>query len=123
MIEDTHKRMAKEFNPAGGSWKRDMMPRTAMVFLDSTTEKAKVAAEKAWVTYWKAMEGTLDQKKVDQAVQNTLAGSAEDLAKAIRTKYDPNDRLMLWFDFNSHDNAFIKKSMIDFMEKVAPQLG
>jgi alkanesulfonate monooxygenase SsuD/methylene tetrahydromethanopterin reductase-like flavin-dependent oxidoreductase (luciferase family) len=123
VIEDTHKRMAKEYHPAGGEWRRDMMPRTAMVFLDSTTAKAKAAAEKAWVTYWKAMEGTLDQKKVDQAVENTLAGSAEDLARAIRGKYDAKDRLMLWFDFNNHDNAFIKKSMVDFMEKVAPNLG
>ena len=123
VIEETHKRMAQGYHPAGGAWTRDKMPRTAMVFLDETTEKAKLAAEKAWVTYWKAMEGTLDQKKVDQAVENTLAGSAEDLVQAIRTKYHPQDRLMLWFDFNTHDNAYIKKSMIDFMEKVAPKLG
>jgi alkanesulfonate monooxygenase SsuD/methylene tetrahydromethanopterin reductase-like flavin-dependent oxidoreductase (luciferase family) len=123
VIEDTHKRMEKEYHPSGGGWRRELMPRTAMIFIDSTTEKAKAAAEKAWVTYWKAMEGTLDQKKVDQAVENTLAGSPEDLANAIRAKYNPSDRLMLWFDFNNHDNAFIKKSMIDFMEKVAPRLG
>lgn len=123
VIEDTHRRMAKEYHHSGGAWRRDMMPRTAMVFLDSTTEKAKQAAQKAWVTYWQAMEGTLDQKKVAQAVENTLAGNADDLAEAIRGKYDANDRLMLWFDFNNHNNEAIKKSMIDFMEKVAPQLG
>lgn len=123
IIEDTHRRMAQEYHPAGGPWTRDMMPRTAMVFLDSTTAKAKAAAQKAWVTYWKAMEGTLDQKKVDQAVENTLAGSAEDLAEAIRAKYHPDDRLMLWFDFNSHDSVAIQKSMRDFMTEVAPKLG
>lgn len=122
VIEQTHARMAKEYHPSGGPWRRDLMPRTAMVFLDSTTEKAKKAAERAWVTYWKAMEGTLDQKKVDQAVSNTLAGDPKDLADQIRAKYHPDDRLMLWFDFNNHDNEFVKKSMVDFMEKVAPQL-
>ena len=98
------------------------MPRTAMIFLDTTTERAKRAAEKAWNTYWKAMEGTIDQRKVDQAVSNTLAGDATDLAAQIKAKYHPEDRLMLWFDFNNHDNEAIKRMMIDFKEKVAPQL-
>ncbi len=122
VIEETHRRMTEQYHPAGGPWRRELMPRTAMVFLDETTEKAKAAAEKAWVTYWKAMEGTLDQKKVDQAVENTLAGSPEALADAIRSKYHPQDRLMLWFDFNNHDNEFIKKSMTTFMDKVATKL-
>lgn len=128
VIEQTHQRMAKVYHPDGGAWRRDLMPRTAMVFLDATpglsreerTVKAKVAADKAWRNYWKAMEGTLDQKKVDQAVGNTLAGSPEDLAEQIIEKYHPDDRLMLWFDFNNHDNAQVKKSMVDFMEKVVP---
>jgi alkanesulfonate monooxygenase SsuD/methylene tetrahydromethanopterin reductase-like flavin-dependent oxidoreductase (luciferase family) len=123
VIDATHARMAKQYHPAGGPWRRDLMPRTAMVFIEDTTAKAKAAAEKAWVTYWKAMEGTLDQKKVDQAVENTLAGSPDDLAAAINAKYHPEDRLMLWFDFNTHDNAAIKRSMSTFMKHVAPQLG
>lgn len=122
VIEETHRRLREQYHPSGGPWRRDLMPRTAMVFVDETTEKARAAAERAWVTYWKAMEGTLDQKKVEQAVANTLAGSPEDLAAAIRAKYHPEDRLMLWFDFNNHDNEFIKKSMITFMEKVAPRI-
>jgi alkanesulfonate monooxygenase SsuD/methylene tetrahydromethanopterin reductase-like flavin-dependent oxidoreductase (luciferase family) len=122
VIEDTHKRMSEQYHPSGGKWRRELMPRTAMIFLDDTTEKAKHAAEKAWATYWKAMEGTIDNKKVEQAVENTLAGTPEDLAEAIRAKYHSEDRLMLWFDFNSHDNEAIKKSMVAFMEKVAPRL-
>lgn len=131
VIEATHARMAKDYHPSGGPWRRDLMPRTTMIFLDATpglsseeqTAKAKKAAERAWVTYWKAMEGTIDQKKVDQAVSNTLAGSPEVLVEAIRAKYHPEDRLMLWFDFNNHDNEAIKQSMRIFMEKVAPRLG
>lgn len=131
VIEETHKRMAKEYHPAGGAWTRDLMPRTAMVFLDATpgwssearTQKARQAAEKAWVNYWKAMEGTLDQKKVDQAVENTLAGSPDVLAEMINKKYHKDDRLMLWFDFNNHDNEALKRAMADFMEQVAPRLN
>lgn len=122
VIEQTHARLTRDYHPDGGPWRRDLMPRTAMVFLESTNEKAKAAASKAWVTYWKAMEGTLDQKKVDQAVSNTLAGDAKSLADQIRAKYHPDDRLMLWFDFNNHDNEAVKRSMIDFMEKVAPNI-
>ena len=122
VIEATHERMKTQYHAEGGPWRRDLMPRTAMVFLDTTTEKAKAAAERAWVTYWKAMEGTLDQKKVDQAVANTLAGDVKTLTELIRAKYHPEDRLMLWFDFNSHDNEAIKTSMITFMEEVAPRL-
>ncbi len=120
VIEATHKRMEQQYHRAGGPWRRDLMPRTAMVFLDSTTDKAKKAAEKAWATYWKAMEGTLDARKVEQAVGNTLAGDAEELARQIKAKYHKDDRLMLWFDFNNHDNEFIKKSMTDFKNKVVP---
>lgn len=130
VIEETHKRMSEQYHPAGGPWRRDLMPRTAMIFLDATpglsseeqTAKAKKAAAKAWENYWRAMEGTLDQKKVDQAVENTLAGSPEVLTELIRNKYHRDDRLMLWFDFNNHDNEGLKKAMTVFMEKVAPRL-
>jgi hypothetical protein len=40
----------------------------------------------------------------------------------IREKYHPEDRLMLWFDFNNHDNEFVKDSMRVFQEKVIPEL-
>lgn len=123
VIEQTHHRMKQNYHPSGGPWRREFMPRTAMVFLESTTERAKQAAERAWATYWKAMEGTLDQRKVDQAVGNTLAGDWQDLAAQIKAKYHPEDRLMLWFDFNNHDNESIKRSMTEFIEKVVPQVN
>jgi alkanesulfonate monooxygenase SsuD/methylene tetrahydromethanopterin reductase-like flavin-dependent oxidoreductase (luciferase family) len=131
VIEQTHQRMQTVYHPGGGAWSRDLMPRTAMIFLDATpglssearTAKAVKAAERAWVNYWTAMEGTLDQKKVDQAVGNTIAGSPEVVLQQIRYKYHPQDRLMLWFDFNNHDNADVMRSMTAFMEQVAPALN
>lgn len=130
VIEETHQRMAREYHPSGGKWRRDLMPRTCMIFLDTTkgwssearTEKAKKAAEKAWANYWKAMEGTIDSRKVEQAVSNTLAGSPEVLAEQIKAKYHPDDRLMLWFDFNNHDNEDVKSMLREFMNQVAPRL-
>lgn len=126
VIEETHERMRKAYQ---GSWQRDLMPRTAMVFVDDgpgsseeKTKRAKEQAVKAWATYWKAMEGTIDNKKVEQAVDNTLAGSPEQLVNLIKDKYHPEDRLMLWFDFNNHDNEMVKSSMRTFMQKVAPHL-
>lgn len=128
VIEETHARMRQHYHASGGTWERWMMPRTAMVFVDATpgsssearTKKAKQAAEAAWKTYWQAMEGTLDQKKVQDAVANTLAGDPTELARQIREKYHQDDRLMLWFDFNNHDNEQIKNSMRVFYEQVAP---
>lgn len=130
VIEETHQRMKEHYHPAGGGWQRWMMPRTAMVFVDATpglsdearTQKAKASAEAAWKTYWQAMEGTIDDSKVRDAVANTLAGSPSELARQIREKYHKDDRLMLWFDFNNHDNEQIKNSMRIFYEQVAPSL-
>lgn len=131
VIEETHRRMSKEYHPGGGPWTRDLMPRTAMVFIDATpgwssearTKRARETAQKCWTTYWQAMEGTLDPKKIEQAVANTLAGSPEVLVDMIKQRFHKDDRLMLWFDFNNHDNESVKRSMADFMELVAPNLN
>lgn len=131
VIEETHERMRKHYHKDGGEWQRFHMPRTAMIFLNddpgiSREEKsvrARAQAKKAWENYWKAMEGTLDSGKVEQAVNNALAGSPEDLVEQIKEKYHPEDRLMLWFDFNNHDNENVKASMKTFAEKVIPHLG
>lgn len=130
VIDATHVRMAQEYNSKGGAWTRGHMPRTALIFMDDTkgaseeekTAKARIKAEKAWANYWKAMEGTLDPAKVAQAVGNAIYGSPKEIAQQIKSKYHPEDRLMLWFDFNNHDNEDIKNSMRVFMEQVAPQL-
>ena len=130
IIEDTHLRMAKSYNAKGGPWKRELMPRTVMIFLEdspqlSATEnskKAKEKAERAWKNYWDAMEGTIDDQKVKNAVSNTIAGNPEEILTLLKSKYHKDDRLLTWFDFNNHDNEDVKKSMKIFIEKIAPQL-
>ncbi|MGH1467394.1 MAG: LLM class flavin-dependent oxidoreductase [Bdellovibrionales bacterium] len=128
VIEETHLRMAEAYHQDGGKWQREYMPRTAMVFIDDSegltaeqkNEKAKLKAKSAWENYWKAMAGTIDQKKVESAVDNTIYGCPEQIAEKVVEKYNPKDRLMLWFDFNNHDNEDVKKSMMLFKEKVIP---
>jgi alkanesulfonate monooxygenase SsuD/methylene tetrahydromethanopterin reductase-like flavin-dependent oxidoreductase (luciferase family) len=130
VIEATHQRMASAYHPDGGVWKREQMPRTVLLFIDDTpglslvqkSEKARSEARKAWENYWRAMEGTLDPKKVESAVENTIAGHPQEIVEKLRTKYHKDDRLMLWFDFNNHNSSSVKKSMLLFMEQVAPQL-
>lgn len=130
-IEETHERMQKHFHPAGGVWQRDYLPRTVLVFIEGSPSlsvqeqrrRARERAEKTIANYWRAMEGTIDSQKVAQAVENSLCGCPEDIQEQIRQRFHPHDRLMLWFDFNCHDNAFIKESMRCFAEKVIPHIN
>lgn len=125
-IEDTHKRMQKIYNTLNGEWNRSLMPRTVLVFINSDknlteSEQRKIAnenANKAISNYWKAIEGTLDQRKVDNAVNNALIGTSQDILEQIKERFNPEDRLMLWFDFNNHNNEYVKKSMKWFMDEV-----
>jgi len=122
VIEETHERMKRHFHPRGRGWKREYMPRTLLLFIDEQSDRARIAARRAWENYWKAMEGTLDPQKVQSAVENTIAGEPQEVLEKIRQKYHKEDRLMLWFDFNNHDSDGVKKAMSLFMKKVAPEL-
>ncbi len=125
VIEETHERMKSVYNAAGGPWSRAHMPRTALVFIDETPgrslearrTRARETAEKSMLAYWSAMEGTVDPAKVAQAVSNALVGTAEDIREQMSERFHPEDRVMLWFDFNNHDNEDIKRSMRWFMEE------
>jgi len=128
-IETTHERMKKYFHKSGGPWKRSYMPRTVLVFVDASgdsaeeqNQRAREQGNKVLSNYWKAIEGTLDPKKIENAVDNALSGSPTQIVQQIRERFHPDDRVMLWFDFNNHDNEAVKKSMSIFMKEVVPQL-
>lgn len=118
-IEKTHQVMKEKFHRAGGPWTRAHMPRTVLVFLDKNPLRAREKAVKAMENYWRAIEGTLDPEKVRNAVDNALVGDAAQIREELIKRFHPEDRLMLWFDFNNHDNADVKHSMKEFMEKIA----
>lgn len=128
-IEATHERMKKHYHKAGGAWMRSYMPRTVLVFVDAEgdsaeeqNQRAREQGNKVLSNYWKAIEGTLDPKKIENAVDNALSGNPTQIAKQIRERFHPDDRVMLWFDFNNHDNEAVKKSMMIFANEVIPQL-
>ncbi len=102
-IEETHQRMKKIYNKSGGEWNRNLMPRTVLVFVNSDKnltelqqkELAKENANKAISNYWKAIEGTLDNKKIENAVNNALVGTPKDIIEQIKERFNKGDRLML----------------------------
>jgi len=128
IIEATHRKMEKIYHKQGGPWGRDLMPRTVLVFVSDDPKKsveennaiAKAKAFDANQTYWKAIQGTIDPVKLARAVDNALVGHPKTIVHQIQKRFHPQDRLMLWFDFNNHDNRDVCSSMEIFMEKVAP---
>ena len=130
-IEATHQRMVGTYHADGGPWQRWYMPRTVLVFIDQTPgisdqerdQRAKEQANKALETYWKALQGTLDPVRIAQAVDNALVGCAARVRDQVAERFHKDDRLMLWFDFNNHNNDHVKQSMTWFMEQVAPEFS
>lgn len=126
-IEAAHERMETHFHPDGGKWHRGLMPRTTLVFPDDTPglsdeardAKAREVAGKALENYWSALAGTVDPQKIEQAVDNALVGSVNSIRRQLEQRFHEDDRLMLWFDFNNHDNEQVKANMRLFMEKIA----
>ncbi len=130
VIEATHQRMQTVYNKVGGEWHRGLMPRTVLVFVsddpslsvEENDAKAKEMAKKANEAYWTAIQGTIDPVKLAAAVDNALAGHPDTIASQMKERFNKNDRLMLWFDFNNHNNEEVCGAMKTFMEKVAPQV-
>ena len=107
-IEKTNARMREHYK---GEWHRRLMPRTVLVFIDENAQRANDAARKALENYWRALEGTLDEEKVRRATNNALVGTPAMIREQIAQRFHPEDRLMLWFDFNNHDSAAVMRSM------------
>lgn len=129
-IEETHQRMKNNYHPGGGQWNRSLMPRTVLVFINNDDHlsaemqrnKAREKGKAALENYWKALEGTIDPAKIQNAVNNALIGNSEDIIIQMKERFNSEDRLMLWFDFNNHNNEDVKNSMSLFMEQVTPHL-
>ncbi len=128
VIEDTHERMKRSYHEDGGPWSRRMMPRTVMVFVndeegltkEEQDDAAMDEARSALSTYWSALEGTIDPDKIDRATDNAVIGSVQSVSEQVAQRFDPEDRLMCWFDFFNHDSERVMRDMTAFMTKVAP---
>jgi hypothetical protein len=122
-IEKTNARMLTAYHPDGGGWHRRLMPRTVLVFYNDDPAKATEEARDALSNYWRALEGTLDEEKVRRATNNALVGDTAAILSQMKDRFHPEDRLMLWFDFNNHDSKRVMANMEAFMMKVAPQFA
>ena len=130
VIDKTHERMSEVFHPDGGSWQRRDMPRTSFVFVndeegltsEQQSDAAKNEASVALEAYWNALEGTIDPNKVSKAANNALIGNVEEVARQMVERFDPNDRIMAWFDFFNHDSKRVCRNMTAYMNKVAPMV-
>ncbi|MBV9497239.1 MAG: LLM class flavin-dependent oxidoreductase [Acidobacteria bacterium] len=120
-IEKTNERMQTGYHPDGGGWQRRLMPRTVLVFYNDDAAQAAEEARDALSNYWRALEGTLDEEKVRRATNNALVGDAEAIRQQMRERFHPDDRLMLWFDFNNHDSKRVMANMDAFFTRVAPE--
>ena len=131
IIEETHERLTRSYHPDGGPWKRSMMPRTIMVFLNdehglSVDERNIAALEEARAalsTYWNALEGTIDPGKIENATDNAVIGGVERVIEQISERFHPEDRIMCWFDFFNHDSERVMRDMTAFMTKVVPKIN
>ena len=128
VIDETHERMKKHFHVSGGTWHRSYMPRTIMIFTNARkgldpekqNDLAEAEAKEAMIAYWKAMEGTVDQAKVESGMENAVYGCPEKVKEMLETRFHPDDRLMTWFDFNTNDSSVVMNRMEAFMKKVKP---
>jgi len=127
-IDATHERMREAYHASGGPWKRSYMPRTVMIFTCADAhlseaeqnEKAANEARDAMEAYWRAMEGTVDQKKVEEGMENAVYGSPAKVFRDLTERFHPEDRLMTWFDFNTNDAEVVIHRMRSFVEHVIP---
>ena len=131
IIEETHERLTRSYHPDGGPWKRSMMPRTIMVFLNDehglSVDERNIAAlgeaRAALSTYWNALEGTIDPGKIENATDNAVIGGVERVIEQISERFHPEDRIMCWFDFFNHDSERVMRDMTAFMTKVVPKIN
>ena len=90
---------------------------------DEQDEAAMEEARASLETYWSALEGTIDPSKIEKATDNAVIGNVETVSRQILERFDPEDRLMCWFDFFNHDSERVMRNMTAFMTKVAPRVN
>lgn len=121
-IEQLHAKMAA----TSPRWHRSRLPRTVLVFVDPDRAKARALAERVLDTYVEAMRGTAQVPDKAVLLQRALVGDAaevrEQLSPENPRRFHPDDRLMLWFEFNQLDNDAVKRQMRYFFDEVAGRL-
>ncbi len=126
-LEKTHQKMIQLNSGTKKPWKRSRLPRTVMVFIDPDTRKAQALAHSVLDVYIDAMKGTAQVPDKTVLLQRALVGDASEIRDQLHPenprKFHPDDRLMLWFEFNQLDNDDIKGRMKYFFKEVAEKIA
>ncbi len=121
-LEALHARMADAY----ADWTRDRLPRTVLVFIDETPTRAQERADRVLDAYIAAMSGTARVPDKQRLLDCALVGDPQQVLEQIRPGgkrgFHPDDRLMLWFEFNQQDGPDIERQMRLFFEQVAPHV-
>ena len=126
VVERTHRELEKKSNQQGRTWSRDRLPRTVLVFIDPNRKKAYELADSVLSNYIEAMRGTAQVPDKSMLMERALVGDPTEIREQMNPQgtrgLNPQDRLMLWFEFNQTDNQAIKNQMKMFMEEVVAKL-
>jgi alkanesulfonate monooxygenase SsuD/methylene tetrahydromethanopterin reductase-like flavin-dependent oxidoreductase (luciferase family) len=120
-----HAELTTKCQQAGtNAWGRQRLPRTVLIFIDKSEEKAKARASACFDTYIEAMKGTAQVPDKAVLLTRALIGTPEQICEQLSTtnprQFHKDDRLMLWFEFNQSRGDDIIEQMQLFGEKVAP---
>lgn len=122
MIQETHQKLFSWAEASGRVWHRSRMPRTVLVFIDPVRKKAKELADRVLDSYINAMKGTAKVPDKEVLLRRALVGDASEIREQLSPQnprgFHPDDRLMLWFEFNQLDHESIRNQMIYFFENI-----
>lgn len=125
-IEKLHSQMSPLSQKWGSQWKRSRLPRTVLVFIDPNAQKAEELAHFVLDTYIEAMRGTAQVPDKKVLMERALIGDAAQIRDQLHPdnprRFNPEDRLMLWFEFNQLDGLQIEERMKYFFKEVAERI-
>ena len=105
-------------------WHRHRLPRTVLVFMDTDPVKAHQKASRAFDVYIEAMRGTVGMPAKDVLMSRALIGDSQSIREQLSPDdphgFHPDDRLMLWFEFNQPEHEAVCREMRQFAEEVMP---
>ncbi len=123
-IDRIHSEMFARYATLGRTWHRGRMPRTVLVFIDKDPRRAHARASACFDTYIEAMRGTAAVPDKEMLLARALIGDSAQIRDQLQSGaphgFHPDDRLMLWFEFNQTDNAAITGQMRQFAADVLP---
>lgn len=127
-IDSIHQAMIQRYTNSSATaerrWHRSRMPRTVLVFIDQDRRKAHERANQCIDTYIEAMRGTAAVPDKSILLERALIGDPQEIVEQMSPdnprRLHPDDRIMLWFEFNQSSSERICDQMKLFAEKVVP---